>query len=48
MMQTKEILELDNEGEFRVIVYNNELPYENKECFRIAVNTKKKTVNLIQ
>jgi len=44
----KEVFELNNEDEFRVIVYNNELTYENKECFRVAVNTKRKTVNLIQ
>lgn len=44
----KEVFELNNEGEFKVIVYNNELKYENKECFRLAVNTKNRTVNLIQ
>ncbi|WP_223607672.1 hypothetical protein [Chryseobacterium sp. OSA05B] len=44
----KEVFELNNEGEFKVIVYNNDLKYENKECFRLAVNTKNRTVNLIQ
>lgn len=44
----KEVLELNNEDEFRVIVYNNELKYENKECFTLTVNTKNRTVNLIQ
>ncbi|WP_449386648.1 FEKKY domain-containing protein [Chryseobacterium antibioticum] len=44
----KKVFELNNEGEFKVIVYNNELKYENKECFRLAVNTKNRTVNLIQ
>ncbi|MDQ0781998.1 hypothetical protein [Chryseobacterium sp. W4I1] len=44
----KEVFELNNEDEFKVIVYNNELQYENKECFRVAVNTKERTVNLIQ
>ncbi|PIF46100.1 hypothetical protein CLU96_3118 [Chryseobacterium sp. 52] len=44
----KEVQELNNEGDFRVIVYNNELKYENKECFRLMVNTRNRAVNLIQ
>ncbi|HCA09831.1 hypothetical protein [Chryseobacterium sp.] len=44
----KKVFELNNEGEFKVIVYNHELKYENKECFRLSVNTKSRTVNLIQ
>ncbi|KFE96981.1 FEKKY domain-containing protein [Chryseobacterium luteum] len=44
----KEIQELNNEGEFKVIVYNNELRYENKECFRATVNTKNRKVSIIQ
>ncbi|KMQ59031.1 hypothetical protein ACM40_18955 [Chryseobacterium sp. BLS98] len=44
----KEVSELNNDGDFRVIVYNNKLKYENKECFRLTVNTKNKTVNIIQ
>ncbi|KXH84512.1 hypothetical protein [Chryseobacterium kwangjuense] len=44
----KEVFELNDQGEFKVIVYNNDLKYENKECFRLAVNTKNRTVNLIQ
>ncbi|SFM98789.1 hypothetical protein SAMN05421594_0137 [Chryseobacterium oleae] len=44
----KEVFELNDDGEFKVIVYNHELKYENKECFRLAVNTKNRTVNLIQ
>lgn len=44
----KEVLELNNDGDFRVIVYNNELRYENKECFRLTVNTKNRKVNIIQ
>lgn len=44
----KEVFELNDQDEFKVIVYNNALKYENKECFRLAVNTKNRTVNLIQ
>lgn len=44
----KEVFELNDDGDFKVIVYNHELKYENKECFRLAVNTKNRTVNLIQ
>ncbi|KMQ64944.1 hypothetical protein ACM46_12120 [Chryseobacterium angstadtii] len=44
----KDVFELSDEGDFRVIVYNNDLKYENKECLRLAVNTKNRTVNLIQ
>ena len=44
----KEVLELNDKEDFRVVVYNNELQYENKECFKVAVNTKNRTVNLIK
>ncbi len=44
----KEVLVLNDKDDFRVTVYKNELQYENKECFKVAVNTKNKTVNLIK
>ncbi|BFO68250.1 hypothetical protein KCF3NO3_42330 [Chryseobacterium sp. KCF3-3] len=44
----KEVLELNDKEDFQVVVFNNELQYENKECFKVAVNTKNRTVNLIQ
>lgn len=44
----REVLELNNNGDFRVIVYNQDLQYENKECFRLVVNTKNRIVNIIQ
>ncbi|UKB77225.1 hypothetical protein [Chryseobacterium sp. MEBOG07] len=44
----KEILALNDKEDFRVVVYNHKLQYENKECFRVMVNTKNRTVNLIK
>lgn len=44
----KEVLVLNDKDDFRVTVYKNELQYENKECFKVAVNTKNRTVNLIK
>lgn len=35
-------------GLYEVVVYNNALKAENKECFRLKVNTNNKTVNLIK
>ncbi|MDR6458389.1 hypothetical protein J2786_001482 [Chryseobacterium vietnamense] len=44
----KEVLVLNDKDDFRVTVYKNELQYENKQCFKVAVNTKNRTVNLIK
>jgi hypothetical protein len=44
----KEVLALNDKDDFQVVVYRNELQYENKECFKVAVNIKNKTVNLIK
>jgi hypothetical protein len=35
-------------GLYEVVVYNNALKAENKECFSMRVNTKNRTVNLIK
>ncbi|MFC5872537.1 hypothetical protein ACFP3I_08085 [Chryseobacterium arachidis] len=43
----KNVKELD-EGLYKVVVYNQKLKAENKECFSVQVNTKERTVNLIK
>lgn len=43
----KEVKELNDQGLYEVVVVNNNLKYENKECFRVKVDIKKRTVNLI-
>lgn len=42
------MMELNNKNKFRVIGDVNAFVYKNKECFKIAINTKNTTVNLIQ
>ncbi|MDW9378950.1 hypothetical protein [Chryseobacterium sp. JV558] len=44
----KQVKELNDQGEYEVAVINSNLKYENKECFKVAVNTKYRTVNLIK
>ncbi len=44
----KQVKELNDQGEYEVVVINSNLKYENKECFKLAVNTKNRTVNLIK
>ncbi|KAB1232754.1 FEKKY domain-containing protein [Chryseobacterium viscerum] len=44
----KEVKELNDQGQYEVVVVNPNLKYENKECFKVAVNTKNRTVNLIK
>ncbi|NIF04947.1 hypothetical protein F3J23_05785 [Chryseobacterium sp. Tr-659] len=44
----KKVKELNDQGEYEVVVINSNLKYENKECFKLAVNTKNRTVNLIK
>jgi hypothetical protein len=44
----KQVKELDNQGTYEVTIVNSDLKYENKECFKVAVNTKNRTVNLIK
>lgn len=43
----KEVKEL-NDDVYKVVVYNEKLKAENKECFTVNVNTKDRTVNLIR
>ena len=43
----KVVKELD-EDLYRVVVYNQKLKAENKECFSVNVNIKNRTVNLIK
>lgn len=43
----KEVKELNDHGLYEVVVFNNNLKYENKECFRIQVDIKNRKVNLI-
>lgn len=44
----KEVKELNDKGQYEVAVINPKLEYENKICFRVNVDTNKRTVNLIQ
>ncbi|MBK1896901.1 FEKKY domain-containing protein [Chryseobacterium paridis] len=44
----KEVKELNDQGLYEVIVFNNNLQYENKECFRVQVDTRNRKVNLIK
>ncbi|CAI8806946.1 hypothetical protein [Chryseobacterium sp. IT-36CA2] len=44
----KQVRELNDQGEYEVAIVNLNLKYENKECFKVAVNTKNRTVNLIK
>ncbi|WP_123940965.1 hypothetical protein [Chryseobacterium sp. G0186] len=44
----KQVKELNDQGKYEVAVVNSNLKYENKECFKVAVNTKNRTVNLIK
>ncbi|MCW3161815.1 hypothetical protein [Chryseobacterium oryctis] len=37
-----------NDSLYQVVVYNQKLKAENKECFSVDVNIKKRTVNLIK
>ncbi|GAA5101288.1 hypothetical protein GCM10023210_40750 [Chryseobacterium ginsengisoli] len=41
------VKELNNDL-YKVVVYNQKLKAENKECFSVTVNTKDKRVNLIK
>ncbi|WP_312510416.1 FEKKY domain-containing protein [Chryseobacterium culicis] len=43
----KQVKQLNDKGEYEVVIVNSNLKYENKECFKVAVNTKNRTVNLI-
>ncbi len=43
----KEVKEL-GDNLYKVVVYNQNLKAENKECFSVNVNTKDRTVNLIK
>lgn len=43
----REVKELNDQGLYEVVVFNNNLKYENKECFRVKVDIKNRTVNLI-
>lgn len=43
----KEVKEL-SDGLYKVVVYNDKLKAENKECFTVNVNTKDRTVYLIR
>lgn len=43
----KEVKELED-NLYKVVVYNQKLKAENKECFSVHVNTKDRTVNLIK
>ncbi|WP_415327492.1 hypothetical protein [Chryseobacterium sp. MMS23-Vi53] len=42
----KNVKELNNDL-YKVVVYNQKLKAENKECFAVKANTKDRTVNLI-
>lgn len=44
----KEVKELNDKGQYEVAVINQKLEYENKICFRVNVDTKNRTVNLIK
>lgn len=43
----KDVKELEDEV-YDVVVYNEKLKAENKECFTVSVNIKDRTVNLIR
>jgi hypothetical protein len=43
----REVKELNDQGLYEVVVFNNNLKYENKEYFRVKVDIKNRTVNLI-
>ncbi|AZB26578.1 hypothetical protein EG339_19260 [Chryseobacterium bernardetii] len=44
----KDIKELNDKGQYEVAVINPKLKYENRICFRVNVDTKNRTVNLIK
>lgn len=44
----KKLKELNDEGLYEVVVYNNAIKAENKKCFAVHVDTKNRIVNLIQ
>lgn len=43
----KVVKELNDQDLYEVVVFNNNLRHENKECFRVQVDIKNRTVNLI-